>query len=126
MDRCQNSSGRQKGTEDATRVAVREFAEAQELHAKALAAQIKVMRDRDNIPSNVVKDMARGTDEVAALQKDLTLKEGEVEVMKQAGWRRNADRKDAQRFADWSQRREFAEAGNNTTPTYSDPVGGQG
>ena len=44
--------------------------------------------------------------------------------MQQAAWRRAADRKDAQRFADWSQRREFAEAdGGSPQPQWSKPIG---
>ena len=45
----------------------------------------------------------------ALLRRLRDIDEGVVEALKQAAWRRAADRKDAQRFSDWSQRREAAE-----------------
>lgn len=126
VTRCSNASVRQMETEDATREAVRRFAEAQEAYDMALALKITELRGQ-SVPASIVKDAARGTNEVAVLRKAMTLADGEVETMKQAGWRRNADRKDAQRFSDWSERRELAEAyGQTPEPRYDKPIGAGG
>ncbi len=62
-------------------------------------------------PATLCADLARGDALVAKLRVSRDVADGLYEAMKQASWRHNNDRKDAQRFADWSMRRELAEGG---------------
>jgi hypothetical protein len=64
--------------------------------------------------------------EVARLRRERDIAEGVREAMQQAAWRRAADRKDTQRFIDWSARRELAEGyGNAPEPEFEQPIGGR-
>lgn len=111
MAACQQASQRQRAAEDAMREASIRFAEAEEAYRKALALAIVRKHDADGVAWTVAPDLARGNDLVARLRRDRDIAEGVREASQQAAWRRAADRKDAQRFADWSQRREAAEHG---------------
>lgn len=86
----------------------RTYAEAEERYRKELAVEI-VKVHQDGIAWSTAPDIARGDPDVARLRMERDVAEGVKEAMVQAAWRRNADRKDAQRFADWSMRREIAE-----------------
>ena len=59
--------------------------------------------------ATVCADLARGDKQVAELRRLRDISDGVYEAMKQASWRHTSNRKDAQRFADWSQKREVAE-----------------
>jgi hypothetical protein len=122
LEACRNASRMQEMVESALRDAYVEAAKAEEAYRKALAVQI-VANHNDGIAWSVSADVARGDDRVARLRRERDITEGVREAMVQAAWRRAADRKDAQRFADWSQRREFAEAAGQTEPTFSEPIG---
>lgn len=91
------------------REAAREFAEKEERYRLALAKEILRAVAEDGVAWTVAGDVSRGNAEVAAKRRERDIAEGVLEALKQGAWRRVADRKDAQRFADWSQRREFAE-----------------
>jgi chlorite dismutase len=111
MAACQQASQRQRAAEDAMREASVTFAEAEEAYRKALAVAIVTKHDTDGVAWTVAPDLARGDPLVARLRRERDIAEGVREASQQAAWRRAADRKDAQRFADWSQRREVAENG---------------
>jgi hypothetical protein len=108
---CRDASQAQSNVERDLRQAFRDYAESEERYRKALAREIVRVHADDQVAWSVAADVARGEANVAKLRRERDIAEGVREAMQQAAWRRAADRKDAQRFADWSQRREFAEAG---------------
>lgn len=109
VQRCQDSARRQEEAEQAVKDAWRDLAEKEERYRKQLAIMIVQLHDRDGKAWSVVGDIARGQPNIAELKRERDIAEGVVQAVEHAAWRRNADRKDAQRFADWSQRRELAE-----------------
>ena len=66
----------------------------------------------DGLPATLCLDLSKGDERIASLRREWDIAEGVKEAMQQNCWRHTADRKDAQRFADWSQRREMAETGH--------------
>jgi hypothetical protein len=107
---CRKASQRQEQGEEALRKAYIDRALAQERYRKALAEKILELRG-EGYPATLCLDLAKGHEEVADLRCQWDVAEGVCEALLQAAWRFTADRKDAQRFAGWSERREFAEAG---------------
>jgi hypothetical protein len=103
-----SAAANQAAVEPAIREAFRAFAVAEEEYRKALAVEIVAAHD-DGIAWSAAPELARGDDRVARLRRERDVAEGVKEATLQLAWRRVADRKDAQRFADWSQRREMAE-----------------
>lgn len=122
VTRCHQASRHQQEAEDALANAYRGFAQAQEAYARRLAEVVQSLRDM-SVPATVCLELARGAADVAELRRERDQWEGVKAAAEQACWRRNADRKDAQRFADWSQRREFAEAGGRVDHEFSRPIG---
>ncbi len=107
-DVCRDASSAQHAAEEAMKDAAKDFAIAEEHYRKALATEI-VSLHNDGLVWSVCGDVARGDDRVAELKRKRDIAEGVREAMTHAAWRRAADRRDAQRFSDWSQRRELAE-----------------
>lgn len=107
---CRVAAKAQQGAEDALRDSARQFAGAEEQYRVALAKRIVELR-ADGEAATVCADLARGTVEVARLRRERDIAEGVYKALEHAAWRHNQNRKDAQRFADWSMRRELAEAG---------------
>jgi hypothetical protein len=116
-DHCRKASSHQEAAEANLKEAYVDYAKAQEAYALHLALTVTSLREMST-PATVCLELARGAGDVAALRRTRDIAEGVKAAAEQACWRRNADRKDAQRFADWSQRREMAEAGHDTRPTY--------
>jgi hypothetical protein len=108
---CHRASQRQQDAENALRKAYIDKAACEEDFRVALADRILELRG-DAMPATVCADVARGDRKVADLRRKRDIAEGVCEALAQAAWRMTADRKDAQRFADWSQRREMAETGH--------------
>jgi hypothetical protein len=108
---CRKAAIAQENAEAEVKRAALELALAEEKYRIALAKRIVVLRQEGNA-ATVCADLARGDESVAALRRLRDIQDGVYEAMKQASWRHNQNRKDAQRFADWSQRREFAETGH--------------
>jgi hypothetical protein len=108
---CRRASIRQEEAEDQLRKSYVDAALANERYRKALADKILELR-AEGLPATLCSDLARGDKQVADLKRLSDIAEGVKEAMGQAAWRLTADRKDAQRFADWSQRREMAETGH--------------
>ena len=127
VDRCQRASQRQVEQEESTIAAYRDYAEKKKAHYLARAKKILELR-AEGMAITACMDVAKGDSEVAKLGYARDISEGVMEAAKQAGWRRNADRKDAQRFSDWSQNRELAEfrGRDPETPTYTKPIGVRG
>lgn len=112
---CKEASRRQKDAEDSFQQAAADAAKGEEQYRLALAEEI--IRQHDSgVAWTVAPDLARGDPRVAELRRRRDIAVGVRDALDQACWRRNADRKDAQRFADWSMRRELAE-GYEDTPT---------
>ena len=113
----------QQSAEDAVRQAARDFAVKEEAYRIALAKEIVTQHDQ-GVAWSVAPDLARGNKTVAALRRERDIAEGVREAMQQACWRRTADRKDTQRFIDWSMRRELAEGyGQTPEPEFEAPIG---
>lgn len=106
---CRQASLRQEAAEDALRKAYADAGIAEEEFRRALAERILELR-AEGLPATVCSDVARGDVAVSELRRKRDIAEGVREAMVQAAWRLTADRKDAQRFSDWSQRREMAES----------------
>ena len=105
---CRDASSAQAQVEDQLKQAFLDYAIKEERYRKALALKI-VEAHADGIAWSTAPDIARGDADVARRRMERDVAEGVKEALMQAAWRRNADRKDAQRFADWSMRRELAE-----------------
>ncbi len=122
--KCRQAAVAQSHAEDAYLAAARDFAAKEEAYRKALAAEI-VKTHADGVAWSTAPDLARGDETVARLRMERDIAEGVREAMEQALWRHVANRKDAQRFADWSQRRELAE-GAGLVPEPDGPlIGGR-
>lgn len=120
---CRKAAVAQESAEQSYLSAARAFAEAEERYRKALAVEI-VTSHGDGVAWSTAPDLARGDDEVARLRRERDIAEGVREAMTHALWRHNANRRDAQRFADWSQRRELAEAaGTVPEPEATETIG---
>ena len=111
MEACRKAARAQEHAEEEVRRSARELALAEERYRVALASKIFALR-LEGQAATLSADLARGDTHVAELRRLRDIQEGVYEAMKQASWRHTSNRKDAQRFADWSQRREFAEAGS--------------
>jgi hypothetical protein len=109
-ERCSRSSRNQESAEEGIREAYKVFALKEEQYRTALATKILQLK-ADGVAITACGEIARGDKLVAKLRYERDVAEGVREAATQVAWRRNADRKDAQRFADWSQRRELAEGG---------------
>lgn len=120
---CKEASRRQKAAEDSFQEAAADAAKAEEAYRLALAEEIIRQHD-DGVAWTVAPDLARGEKGVAAKRRERDIAVGVRDALDQACWRRNADRKDAQRFSDWSMRRELAE-GYDDTPTEHHNQGGR-
>lgn len=110
-DACYRASVAQRQAEELGRAAARDYAVAEEAYRVALAKEIVRQHAEDGVAWTVAPDLARGDSTVAALRRRRDIAEGVRDAAQQAAWRASADRKDAQRFADWSCRRELAENG---------------
>jgi hypothetical protein len=112
---CRKASRQQEAAEESFQEATVDAAKGEEQYRLALAEEI--IRQHDSgVAWTVAPDLARGNEKVAGLRRERDIAVGVRDALDQACWRRNADRKDAQRFADWSMRRELAE-GYDDTPT---------
>lgn len=104
--------------------AARDYAQKEEAYRVALAKEIVRQHADDGVAWTVAPDLARGNPTVARLRRDRDIAEGVREAMQQAAWRRAADRKDTQRFIDWSARRDIAEGyGSGPEPEFHEPIG---
>ena len=124
-DAAQRASVAQQQAETGLTDAARDFARKEEAYRVALAKEIVRQHDKEKVAWTVAPDLARGDTEVAALRRERDIAEGVRDAMQQAAWRRSADRKDTQRFIDWSMRRELAEGyGQVPEPEDKHPVFG--
>lgn len=122
--KCRQAAVAQSHAEDAYLAAARDFAAKEEAYRKALAAEI-VKTHADGVAWSTAPDLARGDEAVARLRMERDIAEGVREAMEQALWRHVANRKDAQRFADWSQRRELAEGAGQVPEPDGPLIGGR-
>lgn len=118
------SSRRQQEAEDRLKDAYKTWGEAQDNYARKLSETITELRNQ-SVPVTVCLEIAKGLPEVAELRMLRDTAEGVKAAAEQACWRKNADRRDAARLADWSQRREMAEAGGEVRQTFEQPIGGR-
>lgn len=102
------ASRAQIAAEDFIKDSARQFAHAEEAYRVALAEEI-VRLHAEGTAWSVCGDIARGAKRVAALRRERDIAEGVRDAAVQACWRRTADRRDTERFIDWSARRDLAE-----------------
>lgn len=122
--KCGLAERAQENAEQALRDAYVRKADAESEYRLALAKEIIAQHDEEGVAWTAAESLARGNEEVADLRHARDISEGAVEAAQQALWRHVANRKDAQRFADWSQRRELAEAaGQVPEPAGDVPIG---
>lgn len=124
-EKCLNAARAQEQAENSVRQAARDAAEAEERYRVELAKEIVRQHADEEVAWTVAPDLARGDARVAKLRRERDIAEGVREAMGQMAWRRTADRKDAQRFSDWSMRRELAEGFGQTPQPQFDPVTGE-
>lgn len=118
-----SASRAQHSAEEFLRETYRMFAQAEEAYRVALATRIVELR-AEGMAATLCADLARGDRDVAELRRKRDIAEGVKEAAAQAAWRRAADRKDTQRFIDWSMRRELAEGyGTAPEPEFQEPIG---
>lgn len=122
--KCRQAAVAQSHAEDAYLAAARDFAAKEEAYRKALAAEI-VKTHADGVAWSTAPDLARGDETVARLRMERDIAEGVREAMEQALWRMAANRKDAQRFSDWSMRRELAEGAGQVPEPDGPLIGGR-
>jgi hypothetical protein len=114
------ASRAQKPPRQAFGKSAREFAEKEERYRVALAKEIVRQHAEEGVAWTVAPDLARGNVNVARLRRERDIAEGVREAMQQAAWRRAADRKDTQRFIDWSARANWPRAtGTRPSPSSS-------
>lgn len=117
---CRGASRAQATSETALITASRAFAMAEEAYRCALAKEIVRRHDDERVAWTVAPDLARGTAHVAELRRERDIAEGVREATQQAAWRHSADRKDAQRFAEYSLRRDLQEnTGGESQPSWA-------
>lgn len=117
---CRISSHAQQAAEEGLRDAARALAVAEEAYRIALAQKIAMLH-AEGAAWSVCADLARGDKQVAELRRRRDIAEGVREACVHAAWRRASDRRDTQRFVDYSFRRELAESGpGSEQPTWSE------
>lgn len=87
----------------------RAYAQAEESYRKALALEMWRLRRDEQVAWSSLADLARGEDKVADLKRKRDEAEGDLTIANHAAYRRGADRRDTERFIDWSMRRDLAE-----------------
>lgn len=103
-DAAARASRAQEAAEDFIRETAKLSAETEESYRVALAKKIVELHSEEGVAWSSTADLARGDEQVARLRMERDVAEGVREAAVQAAWRRGADRKDTQRFIDWSQR----------------------
>jgi hypothetical protein len=103
------ASRAQVSAEDFIKESARAFAIAEEAYRIALAERIVELHAQGTAWS-VCGDVARGDRHVAKLRRERDIAEGVRDAAVQACWRRTADRRDTERFIEWSMRRDLSDA----------------
>jgi hypothetical protein len=103
------ASRAQINAEDFIKDCARSYALAEEAYRVALAETI-VRTHAEGTAWSVCGDIARGDKRVAELRRVRDISEGVRDAAVQAAWRRSADRRDTDRFCEWSMRRDLADA----------------
>lgn len=123
----EESARSQEGSEQALATANVTYARAEEAYRKALALEMWRLRKDDKVAWTTVGDLARGATNVAELKRVRDDAEGNRSICQHAMFRRGADRRDTERFIDWSLRRDLAEGyGRTLPPNAIPPAGGRG
>lgn len=108
VEKAHAGAALQRQSEADVRDAYKAYAEADENYRKALARKIVELR-ASGASIVLSRDLARGDEEIAMLKRVAVIAEGVKEAAHQASWRRSADRRDIERFSEWSMRRNLAE-----------------
>lgn len=98
----------QEQVENDLRSASSHLAECERAYREALATAIVTLKAEGTAWTSC-GDVARGAKNVAALRHNRDVAEGMYEAVKQAAYRRAADRRDLSQLLAWSQRRDLAD-----------------
>lgn len=112
-----DASRTQEAAEQELAAANRAYAQAEEAYRKALALEMWRLRHDEGIAWSTLSDLARGDEQVAAAKRARDDAEGNREIASHAVYRRSADRRDVERFIQWSQARDLAENGGRNIPS---------
>lgn len=107
-DAAARASRAQEAAETFMRDASKDAALKEEAYRVTLAQEI-VVAHNDGVAWTTCGDLARGDKNVAKLRRERDIAQGVRDAAVQAAWRRAADRRDTERFIDWSMRRDLAE-----------------
>jgi putative intracellular protease/amidase len=99
----------------------REVAEAEKAYRGELAAEI-TRQTAKGTAVTAAKDLARGSEHVAALAFNRDLAEALRDAAAQSIWRHTADRRELEQFIDWSKRASFLDM---EPPRESSVIGGR-
>lgn len=110
-----DSSREQERSEQELRHRNRAYAQAEAAYRKALALEMWRLRREDGVAWSTLGDLARGDEQVVALKQARDEAEGEREIASHAVYRRGSDRRDTEKFIEWSMKRDLAE-GYGRTP----------
>ena len=105
---ARDASRLQKTAEDFIREASKDHASKRRRtgsHSRTRSSNLRA----DGTAATLAKDLARGDKDVARRKRDSMIAEGVKDAAVQAAWRRANDRRDTERFIEWSMRRELAE-----------------
>ncbi len=104
-----DAEGKQEAAEKRLAEAYEEAGAAERAYKEALALKILALKAA-GVAWTVCGDLARGDAKVAELREIRDIKLGAREAANVAVWRHKDNRKDSRGFAQWSERRELAEA----------------
>jgi hypothetical protein len=100
-DAARRCSIAQAGQEQVFTEASEAYAQAEAAYRIELAKEMTVLRAQGQ-PATLVGDLARGSEKIATLKLSRDLAKGLLDASEHGIWRHNADRRDVQRFIDWS------------------------
>ena len=101
----------------------RAYAQADETYRKALALEMWRLRREEGIAWSSLSKLAEGDEQVAKLKKARDDAEGEAALASHAVYRRSADRRDTERFIEWSMRRDLAENVRHVSRDFEPAIG---
>lgn len=95
------TSRAQAQAEEDYREASAAYSIAERAYRVELAKRMTELR-ADGQPATLIPDLAKGDERIASLKSERDLSRGLLDAATHAIWRHNADRRDVQRFIDWS------------------------
>jgi hypothetical protein len=98
---ARKSSIAQREAEDGFAEAASTYAQAEAAYRVELAKETLRLRT-DGMAATLVPDLAKGNERISQLRLERDIAKGLLDVATHSMWRHNADRRDVQRFIDYS------------------------